>query len=698
MQEALNDPGKVPTSSKLTSFSQETVTDDTTRLKVLLSSRRSALAERIAGYLSGFFGQNPPSTRQAIKVPLAALAVAILLLIISLASYGRIHDNMIYPGINVGGVSLGHMTSDQARAKLEERLRGYMPVELALTFNGQEWRPTAQDIGLRVDLGETSRGAYSIGRDGFFLQAAAAQVGAFLLGHKAPLILAIDDATLERYVQSLADEIDQPVIEGSVSLEGIEVQATASQEGRKLNISATKESIKNQITSLSRQPLALAVQVTPPQIKNDEITKAQAALATLVGSPLTLRHGSETWLLEPEKIAAMTLITGTGAEKPVEISLNQAQLRQFADDLSGKLMQEERDAVLSWGEDGLTVVTPSKEGRALDVTRTVELINQQAPTTNRDVALPVMVTKPRIPSDDPSALGIKELIGQGQSSFAGSSWSRATNISVASGYLDGAVIPPGETFSFNKAIGEISVERGYVEGLTIQADQTLPGIGGGVCQVSTTVFRAAFWSGLPIVERNQHTYRVGWYEQMGEPVGFDGAIYQPDLDLRFQNTTSSYILVQAVVDGATLTVNLYGTKPNWQVTLDGPYIGSRTPAPPDIVRVDPSLPPGTRNQVDWAVNGIEATIYRIVEQNGEEIRRDTFYSAFRAWPNIYIEGPKAEPSPTPASGTPAPNSTPPSSNSPVSSPTTATTPAQTPTTPPAAATPVPTSPEGTKTP
>src|SRR5205814_1061367 len=137
----------------------------------------------------------------------------------------------------------------------------------------------------------------------------------------------------------------------------------------------------------------------------------------------------------------------------------------------------------------------------------------------RTVDLPTDTSQPKVSSKDIGALGIKELIGTGNTSFKGSSQERATNIKVAAQYLNGAVVPPGDTFSFLDAVAPITLDRGYVEGYVIAAERTQRGVGGGVCQVSTTVFRAAFWSALDITERHQHAYRVSWYESKGEPVG-----------------------------------------------------------------------------------------------------------------------------------------------------------------------------------
>jgi vancomycin resistance protein YoaR len=684
VREATDDPGRSRSPSSSSSpHSDGFDNDTTTRWKTLAEPTEQFDPGGRSLSLGGLLGGGSVPARPAIKIAAGVLGAVVLLFFIAAIGFGRLHDNVVYPGVSVGGVDLGDTTPEQAQARLEKQLAGYMPVEMKLVFQDKEWQPAAADIGVRVDLAESSRGAYAVGREGFFLQAIVEQFGSSLLGHRAPLVLAIDDDKLDAYVRQLASEIDQPVVEGGLTLNGTEVQAIPSQDGRKLDVETTKEAIKKQIASLSHEPLGLSVAVVKPQLSSEDVAKGQAALNNIVFEPVYLNHEKDSWELPPDQIAPMVVISGTGTGNPIDVSLDRVKLKDYVNGLAKDIDQEAKDAVLTWSDDQLTVVEPSKEGRTLDITKTVELIAQAAPTENHDVTLPIAVVKPKVSSDNLDALGIKGLIGEGESAFTGSSSSRADNIATAVSYLDGYVIAPGETFSFNKAVGDITVERGFEEGLTIQADQTRPGVGGGVCQVSTTTFRAAFWAGLPIVERNQHTYRVGWYEQDGEPVGFDAAIYQPDLDMRFENNTSAYILVQAYTDGSMLYVDLYGTDQGLEVTLDGPYTTEKVPPPPDVIKEDPSLPPGTKNQVDWAVAGIDATIYRIVtDKDGNEVSKDTFYSHFKAWPNMYMVGP-TEGSPTP--GTPAPNQTPeatpettpqesPAEPTPISTPETAPTP------------------------
>ncbi|MEO5951707.1 MAG: VanW family protein, partial [Chloroflexia bacterium] len=177
---------------------------------------------------------------------------------------------------------------------------------------------------------------------------------------------------------------------------------------------------------------------------------------------------------------------------------------------------------------------------------------------------------------------------------------------------------------------------GFVEGYVIAAERTTRGVGGGVCQVSTTMFRSAFFAGMQITERNEHSYRVGWYEANGEPVGFDAAVFDPGVDMQFVNNSPHYILVEAVAGTDLLTVNIYGTKQASEVKLEGPVITNRKSAPPDVYEVDARLAPGTKKQVETAHSGLTTDITRRIITPGQPDKIDEFKSTYQPWPNMFI--------------------------------------------------------------
>jgi vancomycin resistance protein YoaR len=237
-------------------------------------------------------------------------------------------------------------------------------------------------------------------------------------------------------------------------------------------------------------------------------------------------------------------------------------------------------------------------------------------------------------------LGITALVSSGTTTFAGSSEERRINIGVAASRFDGLVISPGQEFSFNEYLGDVTQETGFEQALIIYNGRTIEGVGGGVCQVSTTAFQAAFYAGFPIHERWPHGYWVGYYNS-GEGKGMDATVYSPLVDLRFTNDTPYHLLIETETDLRSLSVTFrfYSTSDGRTVQKDGPYIENVVPHGPPLYEESADLRPGQIKQVDYAVDGFDATVYRTVYRDGQLLYQDTFFSQYMPWRAIYQVAP-----------------------------------------------------------
>ncbi len=304
------------------------------------------------------------------------------------------------------------------------------------------------------------------------------------------------------------------------------------------------------------------------------------------------------------------------------------------------------DAQFQFTNGRVTTFTPSKNGQTLDYSTINQHISQDIPVLlmlhrpqNFYMQLPIKTLPPKISTSQANNLGIKELIGTGTSLFQHSIASRIYNIQLAAKRLNGIIVAPGEEFSFDKALGDVSSFTGYKQAYVIQNGHTVLGDGGGVCQVSTTMFRAILHAGLPITERHAHDYRVGYYEE-DSPPGFDATVYVPTVDLKFINTTGHNILIQSVIDPnqLRLTFYFYGVKDGRYVTITNPVITNQQPAPPPLYQDNPSLPKGEVLQTDFAANGATVSFRRIVTQYGKQIINETYVSNYRPWQAVYQVG------------------------------------------------------------
>ncbi|MEN9389281.1 MAG: hypothetical protein RLY61_365, partial [Candidatus Parcubacteria bacterium] len=237
--------------------------------------------------------------------------------------------------------------------------------------------------------------------------------------------------------------------------------------------------------------------------------------------------------------------------------------------------------------------------------------------------------------------GIKELIGYGTSKYLGSIPSREKNLLLASERINGALVAPGQLFSFNKTVGDINAKTGYASAYVIQNGRTVLGDGGGVCQTSTTIFRAALNTGLEIVTRHPHAYRVAYYEQDSGP-GFDASIYQPSLDFQFKNDTANYILIEttANTEEKTLRFNIYGTQDGRKVEVSKPVLSNQIAPPATAYIDDPTLNKGVRVQTEHATWGAKAILTRTVTKDGDILHNDTFTSNYQPWRAVYMVGTK----------------------------------------------------------
>lgn len=290
----------------------------------------------------------------------------------------------------------------------------------------------------------------------------------------------------------------------------------------------------------------------------------------------------------------------------------------------------------------------SSNGRDLNTDQLYENLNgailQAAHTESPKIAqidIPITITPPKVTTEQANNFGIVEVIGVGHSTFFHSIPGRIHNVALATSKINGALVAPNEEFSFDKTLGDVSSFTGYQQAYVISGGKTVLGDGGGVCQVSTTLFRALLNAGLPITERHAHAYRVGYYEQ-DEPPGLDATTFVPSVDLKFKNDTGHYILIQGQADPVTLTMSftLYGKSDGREVNITSPVLSNVSGAPPDLYQDDPTLPVGTVKQIDFAAPGGKSVFSRTVTRNGQVIISDTFVSVYKPWQAIFLRGTK----------------------------------------------------------
>lgn len=379
-------------------------------------------------------------------------------------------------------------------------------------------------------------------------------------------------------------------------------------------------------------------------------------IATFSAQQLDLKYDVETAWYQAYNIGRSNLYLSSLYQKILSFlglkKFNFISTIQFKDDLIKNYLysfKEQYDKpaknALFEFKDGKVINFKKEEyGREINIDKIIsdfesKLNSIKNKPENKIIKILPIVLKPEITLSSINNFGIEELIAVGKSDFTHSIPSRIHNIKLASSKFHGVLIPPNKVFSFNETVGEISSLTGYQPAYIIKEGKTVLGDGGGVCQVSTTLFRAALNAGLPIIERNSHAYRVSYYENDMGP-GFDATVFAPSVDLKIKNDTPAYILIQTSIDEVNnlLYFYLYGKKDNRKIEISKPTVWDVIPPPAPRYQEDPTLKKGVIKQIDFSSWGAKSVFkYKVYKDDKLIIDKD-FYSYYRPWQAVYLVG------------------------------------------------------------
>ena len=585
-----------------------------------------------------------------IGVLFVLLFAALFLLLGSVGAFELYYADRIYLGVKVWDVGVGGMRPDAATVVLEESLGLDVPLVI-VRGPGISRGVRLADLGLRIDSWNTLVPAFALGREGPIAANLLTHLRLLAWSQSLPPVAAYDEKAARLYLETLAEEVDCPPTQASLSLDGVTPVVNPAEPGRQLDVEATLGRIAPVVARLAPGEVELAVREIPPTIVDADHARAQVEvllddhLTLMLADPLEDDPGP--WVIPVEELASMVLVrVEDGA---LHAALDEATLRAFLERLAPELVREPVDARFHFIEEEreLESISASREGRVLDVGASTMRIVQELATGNHHVPLVVDAVSPRYPDTAiAEEVGIIELVAEGDSYFIGSPSGRDHNIRVATAKFDGIVIPPGEVFSFNEHLGEVSAEEGYDESYVTAGEQLAIEVGGGVCQVSTTAFRAAFWGGFPIAQRRYHNNRIGYYELRGAGLGMDATVYSPQVDFQFVNDRPYPLLIETEIEDAAhrLVFRFYSTSMGWRVEKEDPEITDRAKAGPPIYQLDSSLAEGKVVKWQSAVDGLTATVVRrVLDADDTVVLQDTFVSRYAPRRAAYHYGPGFEP-------------------------------------------------------
>jgi vancomycin resistance protein YoaR len=556
-------------------------------------------------------------------------------LVLGWAVLERYHHNRVFAGVEAAGVAVGSLTLEEATAAIAVHTQHIAPPRLTLKAGDKALQISAAELGWKPDARATAERAFAAGRNRLAERMAA------LRGQvKVPLVPSVDVGALEKRLQEIAQSLEYPPVNARVVFKDGQYIVTPEKAGLKLDIQSAVE-------TYIKYPEQTVLEFFPKSITPSVTTRMLEAVARKANDllrPITLVYAEPRMAgggavhkrtLQVSEVAALLNVQE-------EIRVNSAGLSKTLAQMAARFDRLPVDARYVTERDGQLTVRPEVAGWKMNQPETLRRLELELLRPDMsEFSLTVVPKAAQVRAADLPKAEDLQLLAEATTYYSGSAAERIANVHAAARNLDGYVVPPGGVFNFNDAIGSISPENGFKEALVISGGRTIKGVGGGVCQVSTTAFRALYQAGLPILERNQHAYRVRWYDNI---VGFDAAVYQPYLNLRARNDTPGPLVVRSTVTRTTHTVRLYGIPDGRQVTVSKPLILSRTPHPPAQYIVEPSLRPGQIKQVDWAVDGVRTRITRSITRPDGKVEVDLLSSNFRPWRAIYQIGPQ----PTPA--------------------------------------------------
>jgi vancomycin resistance protein YoaR len=631
--------------------------------------------------------EQPRRARAASRPPRGGasvgLYIALGVLLVALISAGgglyyldRSYEGKIYPNVTVQGLSVGELSPQEAEAALRAHYGTFLQKPATLTYGERTWQPSLADVGVSFDFKGAIDAAYRAGRGNGLIENLQEVYAIWQNGLELPVHVTFDQNKLRQYVVDTTADLELAPVDATLALNGTTVATTPARTGRQVLVDQTVQELSAGLATFTPHTVELHTRELPPRLDDAAVAATKQRIEAMLQGPMTLSVEKKQYIWQPDEIALMLDIARVPASDgtdQIAVNLNHYQVSRRVRKIADETGRGSVNPRVAWNNGDLKIIKPGKPGLRLDETQAEAAIVAAIAGPNRELALPVREVAPQVTEANLNTLGINELVSVGRSDFSGSADYRIHNIGVGMNIMNGILIAPGEEFSFNDNIGSIDASQGFVEGYAIIQNRTQLEFGGGICQDSTTLFRAAFWAGLPITERWGHSFYINWYDkyalgEYGNGPGMDATIFTGGPDFKFVNDTGHWLLMQSTSNPRTAVAQIafYGTKPNRTVELSR-KVYDRVPAPsqPQYV-ADPKQPRGTIRQSDHARGGMTIDVYRVITENGVRKQPELFRTKFKSWPNIYVFNPadagpdgrpvitQPNPEPTPAA-TPAPD-------------------------------------------
>ena len=596
-------------------------------------SHRRCICYLGASSISGVwpFLRNRSATRerrrgQPRRRVLFVIGSIVALLLLGLMIDSVLYYNKVHAGVSIAGRGMSGLTRDEATARLTRMVRDAGNSAITLSSGDKTWTVVPADVGTEIAVAGAVSAAMDISRKSNFVVDLARRFKLFFSNEDISLEGTVDKAMMSEVLSGVAKELDVPPVNAGLVIDGSRITVVEGQKGLVVDRVALGAQLQALLLALQAPDLPVPLVVKDPAVQAEETQQAVQEARAMIASPVVLREGDRIWSLTPEQIAAyMDFVSeDRNGVSTLVAYLSAQKMGPFFEGIAAKIHSRPVDA--SFKSDGNQAwVVPAVEGKAVDPDETAKALTAAAlKTSGRTAEAAVTTIEPDLTTEEAEAMGIREKLGGFATKWEGTE-DRQTNVRITTEYASNVILAPGEVYNFDKQIGPRTAERGYKEAPGIVDQIKLEDVfGGGICQVSTTLFNAVFFAGLEIVERANHSIYIDHY-----PKGRDATVSAGGPNLRFRNDTRHYILVRGASDGTTTTFNIYGTDEGRTVSYTTSEFYD------EVDRATFEIPaswlgPGTTYIKISGQAGKAIKVVRTVKaKDGSVIHKDTFVSKWR---------------------------------------------------------------------
>lgn len=587
--------------------------------------------------------------RSTLKYTVSFAVLVVMLFVFYLFTHVLYQNKIIY-GVYAGEIYIGNMSPKEAINKLEKISKEFQNETIKLEFNKNNWEIKPSALKAKLDSKYISSNAAKVGKDKELLSNLFTRFRLIFSKQTIEAKINYDEKSLNKLIDKISSDVDLKPVNPTVKFENNTAMPVKGKKGKVIDKKLFVKDLSESVISPSDNIVKIKLTIASPEISFKNAKKAAENANVMISAPLSFKYKDGQWEIKKDKIKSFIEFKEERKNNILFINarFDKDGVGSYIHENTKNLIKEPKDAKFTVSGRNVSII-PSVNGVKIDLNNAVRALEKASLNENSDqriVVLKEMNAKPSRTTEDAKKMGIKERISTFTTYYSPSARSRVSNIHLLTKSLDGTIVAPGEVFSFNNSIGPRTASKGYKEAPIILNGKLVPGLGGGVCQVATTVFNSIFFAGLPVNQRRNHSFYISKY-----PAGRDATVSYPWPDLSFRNDTGKHILIKGFVTSGSVTISFFGTDTDRTVKYSTTPFSNFTAFPTERIP-DPAMDKGKERIEDKGQQGRSVTVVRMVYRNGKLLFKDTFFSKYSTKTQIVRYGTKESTPTTSASKSP----------------------------------------------